>query len=382
MYIFSSPRPRIPVRSSVLGIAVCLALASAAPATAQPTPSTSPFLALPKYSGGGSTSQLLYFDLAGGSGWLADNLRSGNEIRTSRLEENLFGIIGRPADQPAFAGEIFLMPIRDSGGATRSALFVESSTGYVAYLEDLGRRDKIGKVTTAIGRPFGPLAAMDGNFALLEQRDSTGRTQGAYLYAASKGEGLYISGLQDFDGEPSMVQVPGLPQLAGPVDSVTLAYEEESRAYAILDGGAAKVSFLDATGNVGRLAVRQGEVDLGTAFAAESRAPALRRFVAVPLQDGNDTTQAVWILDVASGGIGLLQGLFTAEPRVTPMPQNLYGQIRPSESPRLFTAVPHGDSGGATRGIWLFDNLRGVYYVERPGSPDDLRIFPVQIDRR
>ena len=158
-------------------VLVCLLFGT--PATAQ---SDTPFLTLPRFGSGDQPDVFLYFDHSGGTGYLLEGLRrSPTQLRGQRLADNLFQQIGRSASQGAIHGELMLMPIF-SGSSVRDALFVETSTGYVAYLDEFGKNGKLGNLVTVIGRPYGPLAAGDGNFALLQRRDSSGKTDGAYLY--------------------------------------------------------------------------------------------------------------------------------------------------------------------------------------------------------
>ncbi|MEO1086662.1 MAG: hypothetical protein AAFY88_20710, partial [Acidobacteriota bacterium] len=118
-------------------------------------------------------------------------------------------------------------------------------------------------------------------------------------------------------------------------------------------------------------------------FAADKINVAPRRFYPVPLQDGEDSTRRVLIVDVGSGQLGLLDGMRTAEPRLALLPQNLYSSIAGGIQPesRHFELIASRDGGG-TRGLWLVDSLtNGLLYIERPDSPTDLRIRRATVGR-
>ncbi|MEM8998472.1 MAG: hypothetical protein AAGF23_27045, partial [Acidobacteriota bacterium] len=165
------------------------ALLAAGPTFAQQVAQS--HLTMPRYGSGGVTEEYFSVDLATGRVALADQLRREPEtVRLRRTDMNLFQEIGRPANQPAQPGEMLLMPIRESDGSVRTAMLVESSTGYTAFFDEVGRNDELGQIITTIGRPFGPLAAEDLNFVLLPRRDGSGKTVGAYLYHGTTGKGL------------------------------------------------------------------------------------------------------------------------------------------------------------------------------------------------
>ena len=114
-----------------------------------------PIVALPAYGSGGASDSYFAFSLQDGAGRQVDRLRRDPlSLRARNTPENLFQIIGRPTDQPALPGEVFLAPIRSSDGSVRAAVYVETSIGYVAYFENLGRGGKIGQFTSVAGRPF------------------------------------------------------------------------------------------------------------------------------------------------------------------------------------------------------------------------------------
>ncbi|MEO1085037.1 MAG: hypothetical protein AAFY88_12405 [Acidobacteriota bacterium] len=209
------------------------ALLAAGPVLAQQVAQS--HLTMPRYGSGGVTEEYFSLDLATGRVTLADQLRREPEkVRLRRTDMNLFQEIGRPSDQPAQPGEMLLMPIRESDGSVRTALLVETSTGYTAFFEEVGRNDELGEIITTIGRPFGPLAAEDLNFVLLPRRDGSGKTVGAYLYHGTTGKGLYVSGLNEIVPDPPMSATAELPTSTGYITAAPITSEEETQSYVVM----------------------------------------------------------------------------------------------------------------------------------------------------
>lgn len=372
-----SPRRQVFTRT-LLG----LLLASVASSLA----AQSPYLTLPRFDSGGATSELFYFDLGNGASYELDQLRrQPTEVRSKRLESNLFGDIGRPTDQPAKLGEIFLGPLHAPDGSVRTAMFVETSTGYVTFFKQLGKNDRLGELESILGRPFGPLAADDGNFALLMRRNSSGRTDGAYLYHATTGQGLYYSGLAKITPEPRVAATEALPVLRGPISSAAVLAEEETVTYAITDHASNTLTFLDVDRQATlRLPSRASNLKLDELFGSDNLRPTSNRYLLIPINNSEDSTIALVIVDQASGGLLLVDALAAATPRSRLMPGNIYTVLGGAQDrPRSLSPVVAYDSSGITRGFWLLDSLTGGFvFVSRPESPADLRIDRVSVDRR
>ena len=103
----------------------------------------------------------------------------------------------------------------------------------------------------------------------------------------------------------------------------------------------------------------------------------------MPLQDDEDTTRRVLIVDVGSGQLGLLDGFRGQQPTVTILPQNIYTSIPNGiqTQSRHLELVPAVESGG-TRGVWLTDSLTNTkLYISRPDSPADISIRGVSVGR-
>lgn len=351
--------------AAVLAIQAVMALiVTTSPGMAQP----GPIVSLPEYEST-SVDGFFHLDLTTGQVFLTDQL-SRSEIRAQRLSQNLFTEIGRPTDQPAREGEIFLGPIRDGDGALRSVLFVESSTGYIAYFQEIGRGSTFGQIEVVIGRPFGPIAANDGNFALVMRRDRSGRTDGAYLYHATTGRGLYVGNLRKLDNEPPVAATTALPKLQGRVAAVAIQSSRgATTGFLIADSGSGELYFVDSTSDsTSQLAYRKSPLDLSAAFAADGEAETDHLFLGVPLQQGEATRHALFV-DVNSGEMVVIQDLDT-RPTLRKLRPKLYDVIDSREPGNRHLALVPALEGGDTKGVWVIDGpTRAVVYIENPATP-------------
>ncbi len=360
---------------------VLAALALEPPALRAQTPAArAPIVALPHDAPSG-TEDFYFLDLGTGTVTRVDQLRRDPVgLRAQRQRQNLFREIGRPADQPAAAGEILLAPIHSAPRNARSALFVETSTGFLAFYEQFGRNGAFGQILTVIGRPFATLAAADGNFALLMRHDSNGRTVGAFLYHAGSGKSSYLSRVNRLDTDVPTAAATGFPQLTGRVAAAEIHVFDRTASYLVADAGDGSLRFLDLEGN--SVKARDVQVGLFPTFAAEAVSPADRRFTAVPIRDARETTTHVLFADAATGELAVLEGVEnqSRRPVLRKLGADLYTVLGSTAGAgwRTIAAVPGVAGNGATSGVWLIDSLtRRLAYVqnaENPGSATVRRI--------
>ncbi len=370
-------RPRVSLFLAV----VLLALAPAVRGQGE----NAPIVALPHHASAG-TDDFYYLDLGTGAVTRADQLRRDPwSSRERRLGQNLFQAIGRPLDQPAAFDEILLGPIHVTASSVRAVLFVETSTGYVAYFDQLGRGETFGQVSTVIGRPFGAIASDAGNYALLMRHDSNGRTEGAYLYHAGSGRGFYLSGLARLESDVAAAAAAGFPRLSGQVCAAELQASQRTRAYLVADAADGSLRLLEPE-SAQRVSARDSPASLFPTFAAEAPTATLQRFVAVPVRDRGETTTHVLFVDTASGELAVLAGVEESSPRpvLTRIAANLYDVLGTAAGagPRVVAPVEGRAGNGATRGVWLIDSLtRGVAFVDNPATPASATVRRLTIDR-
>lgn len=350
------------------------------PLDAQSAPTRS-LIAAWRFDGNGTTDSFVYFDSSDGRGYLVDRLRRNpQELRRRLLPENLFGAIGRPGDQPALPGELQLVPLIASGGTVRSALLVETSSGYLAYFDDFARNQKLGEMSTTIGRPFSRLSAVDGAFALLPRRARGGRTEAVYLYHAPTGRCLMVTGVESLETEPGVVQVTDLPTMSN-VAAVTLERNRATTGFLLIDQGGARIFFIDIDPAApSRPTVRRSSLDLTRQFPGSLGDPPGQRFLPIALQGAGDTL-SVLVVHVPTGAMGLIDGLRDDQPpSFVPIDANLSTVFASGTEPRQLTAVPR-EVAGSTQGIWLLDAASGsLAYVDRPLRPVDLAVGRVRFE--
>ncbi len=357
-----------------------LALATPAVLRAQSPAARAPVMAMPHDTTGG-TDDFYYLDLGDSGLTHVDQLRRDPvRLRAQRLRQNPFREIGRPADQAANPGEILLMPIHTGPRNARAAFFVETSTGYAAYYEQLGKGGAFGRILTVIGRPFATLAAADGNFALLVRHDSDGRTVGAFLYHAGGGRSLYVRGLNRLNTDVPTNPAGGFPKLTGRVGAAEVQVFDRTAGYLVADAADGTLRFLDLEGT--NVTVRDAGVGLFPTFAAEAADPADRQLTAVPIRDSRETTTHVLFVDVATGELAVLSGIEdpSRAPALSKLGANLYTVLGTAANAgwRNVAAVPGVASNGATSGVWLIDShtrrLAFVNNAENPGSATVRRV--------
>ncbi len=357
-----------------------LLMAPSASLWAQAPAARAPIVALPHDSTSG-TDAYYYLDLGSGTLTLVDQLRRDPvQLRVQRLRQNVFGEIGRPADQPAGAGEVLLAEVHSAPRNARSALFVETSTGYVAYYDQLGKGGAFGKIVTVIGRPFAPLAAADGNFALLMRHNSNGRTAGAFLYHAGSGRGFYLRIPSKLGPDASVSSATGFPRLTGLVSAAELQTLDQTTGYLVADAADGSLRYLDLNGD--NVTVRDSSVGLFPTLSAEAASPEGRRFTAVSIRNARETTTHVLFVDVATGDLAILAGVTDSSQRpvMRKLAANLYSVLGTNvgDGWRVIAAVPGVAANGATSGIWLIDSLTRlaafVDNLETPGSATVRRV--------
>ncbi len=354
---------------------------SAVPQSAVPQ-SAGPGLAVLPLLSGGETESFFYVDLDDGQVYAVDRLkRDPLAVRRRRLNENLFRVIGRPMDQPARPGEILFAPILNTVSTGRAALFVETSSGYTAFFSEPGRDDSLGQMSNLLGRPFSPLSATDGQFALLMRRVGSGKTEGAYLYHAPTGTALYLDKIDKLDIETSAQPTEDLPQLVGPITAVEIqGASQETRAYLLIDGSNGELHSVNLISRAPtRFSVLKSPLNLLQGLGDETGGP--RHFVAAAVQDRGEVTQQIFFLDPTTGDMAILESLDN-NPRLQKLAPNLYAGMSqaPSAGGRSFVAIPRNINTGATQGIWLLDTDSGrLFYVDNPASPNAVTVREVRL---
>ena len=345
--------------------------AAVAPAPSLPVPPHP--LALPSY-GSSRLDGFFHIRLDSGDVYFTDRL-DGPPVRSRRLSQNITQEIGLATGMSI--GDLLIGPIRDNDGSLKAAVLVEAATGYVAFLDDIGRDSKLGTISVAIDRPFQALAADDRGAALLMRRDSSGRTVGAYLYHGPSGRALYLDGLRKLDPAGQVTATVPWPTLSGRAAAVALqSSREETIGYWLGDptsGVSYRVSL--SRDSPTRIGTRKLTANLFESIAGRGPHATYEPLVAVGLEDRSGETRHIFLLAVSSGEMAVWLDVAGdgGAPRLVKLPRNLYEVLgrQPVPVPRTIEAVPRlGDNG--VDGVYLLDSVtRGIILagnLTQPGN--------------
>ncbi len=340
---------------------------AAAPAEVVDTPPPPPVpnlpvpphpLALPQFESS-AVDGFFHIQLDSGQVYLSSRL-DNPPVRSRRLDQNISREIGLATGMSI--GDLLLGPIRNGDGSLRAALLVETATGYVAFLDDIGRDSKLGTITVAIDRPFKALAADDRGASLLMRRDSSGRTEGAYLYHATSGRAVYLDGLRKLDPAGAVTATVPWPTLGQRAAAVPLqSAREETLGYWLADpstGESYRVSV--SRGAPARIATRKLTTNLFDAIAGRGPHATYAPLVAVGLEDRNGETRHIFLLSVGSGEMAVWFDVAGngGSPRIVKLARNLYDVLgrEPASVPRTIEAMPQVSPGGVD-GVYLLDSV-------------------------
>ncbi|HEX4955700.1 MAG TPA: hypothetical protein VF017_20120 [Thermoanaerobaculia bacterium] len=339
------------------------------------------WLTLPISGAGRVTESVLVVDLKNGVVVEAEPRRSGEAFRLQRLETNLFVEIGRSLDEPALPGEVFLSPLRDFGGRTRSLLFLETPTGFGALVTKLRQGARLGELKAVAGRPTAPIASPDANFALMVREVPSRRRLFAYIVHGSTGKCLRLELDADGTAEGAPKDCGLLPRLKLGSGQAGLQYDGgEVSGYLLVDGSDGAVyRVLFSTDRPDAVSVVRSGVNLVEVFGAAEVGP--RPFVVIPVHRSGGETSLALALDPVTKRMALLTGLGVGETvtgRLLGPSLGSYLDIE-NKSPS-WQAVPRINSNGETQGIWLFENgTQRIVLIDSPGNPAELSLRRVEI---
>jgi hypothetical protein len=345
-----------------------------------PDGGVSPILAVPRYARDDSTTGIFAIRLDDGSAALIDKIKGEPlTFRRRELNHNLFTILGRPPDRPATPGEILVGEIRSGRGQVVALFVVDTLNGAALYLDDAASDSHRMTPRRINGFPAGAIASNDGNYALIMRRDGSGSTDGAYLYHATTGQCVYFAHVDDLSPDPVVKFTSPLPVMKGRVTAVALQDGSEATPEALLiDGGSGEVYHLGALEHQPvQLTVTRRSLDLFAFFPAEAPASADQRFVLVPGFSDNGATDAVFVIDAATGRMAVIKNArHGAGMQLVGSTQDLFGYLPSGDgTPRLISAVPKVGASGTTDGAWVFDASSGeVLFLEHIRGPHNLRI--------
>ena len=269
------------------------------------------FLAVPRYEADESTAGAFVIDLGDGSAEFVDRVKvAESTVRRRAMNHNIFAALGRSTDDPANPGEILAGEIRSTSGAVLGLFLVDTSTGAVAYLDDLVNEPHRAILRRVNGRPAEAIASNDGNFALVMRRGGSGATEGAYLYHATTGECVYFNQVNKMAPDPTVRFINGMPEIEGRVAAIGLQGGGEATTHALLVEEASGAIYL--VGGLERdpneVAVVRQQLGLFEFFPPSPEVASSQRFILVPGFSDNGATGAVFVVDARNRAHGGTQG--------------------------------------------------------------------------
>lgn len=368
--------PEVPAEAATPPAEPAVAAATAAPPPPPAIPVPPHPLTLPRF-GSSDVDSFFHINLKTGDTYLTDGL-DGPPLRTRRLGQNISREIGLATGMSI--GDLLLGPIRNGDGSLKAAILVESSTGYVAFLDDIGRGGNLGTISVAVDRPFQTLANTDRSLSLLMRRDSSGRTTGAYLYQATSGRALYLGGLRKLDPTAAVVATVPWPTLSRRATAVEIqSSREETTGYWIADPATGDNYRINLSRDApARLTGSKLTVNIYDAIAKEGPHATYDPLVALGIEDRSDRTRHLFLLSVKSGEIAIWYDIAgdDGRPRLARLSRNLYDVLgrEPAQTPRTIAAFPKlGDNG--VEGIYLLDSVtRGVILIADLDQPSTVTL--------
>lgn len=342
---------------------------------AQVAPAQAGQLALPLFDSAGTSSRIFLLDLDAGRVRSLEPRRGGESLRVALLAQNVFGSIGRPADQAAIPGEFLLEGVRDRGGRTRAYLLVETSTGYAAYLLKPGQGDQLGEVRTIAGRPLQALVGLDGQYLALPRQDSARRSDQIYVVHTSTGDCVLLDGVEKPEQEPQTQPCDTLPSFRLASNAVTLRTSSgTTTGYLVVDAADSSVLLIGyGADGLSRLVMSRSDLRLAEVFPATEGQLSGRRFSLAPVADGDGATGAVLVLDRLTGRLAMVRNLAAGSRlAATLVGPELTGWLTARSDLLTLDALAR-EGQGRTTGVWLLgERARRVLWVsdlDRAGGP-------------
>lgn len=324
----------------VLSLGLIPALASAASAGER--------IAVGVRDGGGSTSTIYQLDLADGSATGFEVRSSGTRLDSINVNQNLFQAIGRPTTQAAPRGSVFLLSLTRSGGTTEALALLEADTGYLGFLNRVGKDRKVGTVLGAVGRPGIDAAASDGLHAVVPVTASNGSLAGLYLVHGATGACVYISDLEAERGQASGAPCSALPPSTGGLATAPL--RGEAPGFVLLEATSGDAWLVRSTSAATTLIATPLQLDLAGHFGPGAGETPVRRYSMSEVwsADGN----AVLIADATSNRLAYVTGLESGAPRLVPVPVSPPRSTGVDDPRAVLVPVYSGES--TTRGVLAF----------------------------
>lgn len=340
-------------------------------------------LAVPIFDSDDTTRGMLVVDGGSGRTTVIDRARrTSAEVRERPFRDNLFNAVDRPFDRSARAGHLLTGPVRSKNGAVNAVLVVDTTTGAAGYIHGLKDDPTRGRIRKVSNRPVESIAEPDGNFTMVMRRDRSGETVGAYVIHGPSGRGLYLRDIDDLPTSLTVSPVSGLPKTTGAVSGMAVQSDSEATARILLvDQLQGTLHLIEGLQKrAGQVTSRALPTNVVSTFPTDGSVAAAIRFVTVPITTDSGSTDSALILDVASGGMALLEHLRKpSKIRLIGVNRSMYGLLPVQvDGPRSIAAVPKIDESGATVGAWIFDSASdNAVFLANLDQPHSIELRPV-----
>ncbi len=344
----------------------------------------SPILAVPKYDNDESTEGIFFISLETGNAFFIDKVKgSPLSVRTRTLNQNVFNALDRAPGESARHGDILVGPIRKKSGQMHALLLVDTTTGAMAYISELDSRSYDGRMNPIRGKPALDIIGGGNRFALAMWEAPSGKTEGAFLFNGTTGQGLFLEGVGDLEPYLEIKRTPALPPMPNGVSAVAIHAKDESTSHLLLlDHDAGTLYHLNLPNKrPWEFEVTRLSQNIFVAIPREGTVQTPHRLVPIPITSSSSATDRAMVVDVATGSMVLLDDL--RDPKKTSLigvNHNIYEKLpRVVARPRVITAVAKINSSGATEGAWLFDSVTGnIVFLENLQKLAQLEIKTVE----
>lgn len=298
---------------------------------------------------GGGTAEIYQLDLGTGvaSGW---EVRSGGErLDAINVQQNLFEAIGRPLGPAAPRGSVFLFSIDEGGGKSAALAILEAESGYVGFLNRIGKDRKVGALLGAIGRPGTAAAARDGLHTLVPVANSNSSSRGFYLVHGGSGACVFMSEVEPEKGAINASGCSALPLTTAGWSSAPLRAELSS--FVLVDVSTGASWLVRSTGSPTELIATQLALDLPGIFGTTSEEAPARRFSIS--QVWTSSGNGMVVADANTGKLALVSGLENPAPQVIPIGASFQRSSGLTDNRAVLVPVFAGN--GSTSGVLVFD---------------------------
>jgi hypothetical protein len=325
-------------------------------------------------AGNGATETVYQLDLTSGAANAWQVRSGGTRLDSETVDQNLFEAIGRPGSQAAPRGSLFLTSLESGGGTTEALALIEGDTGYLGYLNRIGKDRQVGALLGAIGRPALAAAAADGSHAVVPIAAANGSTAGLYVVHGASGACVFLSNFEPTKGSAGSAGCSALPLAPSGLTAAPL--RGDTPAFVLVDVTTGATWVARSVGAPTELSVREVAIDLAAVFGAAPETGPTRRYSIARVWTGSGN--GVVVADAATGKLAYATGLDAGAPSIAAIPGS-FVRSAGVDDPRA-VLVPVFAGNGTTSGVLVFE-ANGASALLVTGFDGALQAQPVELRR-